>query len=275
MRTTRPATRPASRPRASWSADGASCIAGSWASSVTRSRSRARFRSGRACSRSRPPRRARRSPTSKTTVSINRTPPADNLQGPALADTVEEQLGGAEGKTISVAGRNDSYGDGLTASFTTAWEAKGGEVDRRSGALRPEAATYDSEAQQITADDADGYVIVDFPETFVKVGPALVRTGNWDPDEDVRHRRTVSGDSPRTRRTRRSPKVCAEPRRARPTEGDAVGGIRQVVHVGGSEGCRSSDVRRPELRRRDALLSGSRGRRLDRRPGHGGCSSRT
>ncbi len=172
--------------------DGASCIAGSWASSVTIPVARSvSIREGV----------LEISPASTSSEItdleddglINRTPPADNLQGPALADTVEEQLGGAEGKTISVAGRNDSYGDGLTASFTTAWEAKGGEVTGDPVLYDPEAATYDSEANQITADDADGYVIVDFPETFVKVGPALVRTGKWDPEDDVRHRRTDLG----------------------------------------------------------------------------------
>ena len=58
----------------------------------------------------------------------------------------------------------------------------------------PEAATYDSEANQITADDADGYVIVDFPETFVKVGPALVRTGKWDPKTTFVTDGLISGD---------------------------------------------------------------------------------
>jgi branched-chain amino acid transport system substrate-binding protein len=173
--------------------DGASCIAGSWASSVTIPVARSvSIREGV----------LEISPASTSSEItdleddglINRTPPADNLQGPALADTVEEQLGGAEGKTISVAGRNDSYGDGLTASFTEAWEAKGGEVTGDPVLYDPEAATYDSEANQITADDADGYVIVDFPETFVKVGPALVRTGKWDPKTTFVTDGLISGD---------------------------------------------------------------------------------
>ena len=94
-------------------------------------------------------------------------------------------------RSISVAGRNDSYGDGLTQYFIEAWEAKGGEVTADSPVLYdPEAATYDAEAGQITSEDADGYVIVDFPETFVKVGPALVRTGQVGPEDVVRHRRS-------------------------------------------------------------------------------------
>ena len=44
----------------------------------------------------------------------------------------------------------------------------------------PEQPSYNSEAQRITSGDPDGFVIVDFPETYQKMGPALVRTGKWD-----------------------------------------------------------------------------------------------
>ncbi len=109
---------------------------------------------------------------------------------------------------ISVAGRNDSYGDGLTQYFIEAWEAKGGEVTADSPVLYdPEAATYDAEAGQITSEDADGYVIVDFPETFVKVGPALVRTGKWDPKTSFVTDGLISGD------------LAADPKNADFTEG--------------------------------------------------------
>lgn len=188
--------------------DGASCIAGSWASSVSIPVARSvSIREGV----------LQISPASTSTEItpleddglMNRTPPADNLQGPALADTVEEQLGGsAEGKVISVAGRNDSYGDGLTGFFIDSWEAKGGEVTGDSPVLYdPEAATYDAEANQITAEDVDGYVIVDFPETYVKVGPALVRTGKWDPKTSFVTDGLISGD------------LAADPKNADFTEG--------------------------------------------------------
>jgi ABC-type branched-subunit amino acid transport system substrate-binding protein len=160
--------------------DGASCIAGAWASSdsipVARSVS---IREGV----------LQISPAS-TSAEItglednglmNRTPPADNLQGPALATFIEKELGGAKGKVVSVAGRNDSYGEGLTGFFADAWEAKGGEIAGGGPLLYdPKAASYDSDAQQIVAENPDAYVIVDFPDPFVKVGPALVRTGKWD-----------------------------------------------------------------------------------------------
>ena len=53
---------------------------------------------------------------------------------------------------------------------------------------------YDSEAEQITSGNPDGIVIVDFPETYNKVGPALVRTGNFDPSKAFVTDGLISGD---------------------------------------------------------------------------------
>ena len=91
---------------------------------------------------------------------VNRTAPPDRFQGPALATLVDKDLGGAKGKVISVSGRNDSYGEGLTKTFTDAWVGKGGEVTYNSTVLYdPNQATYDSEAQQIVAGNPDGFVV--------------------------------------------------------------------------------------------------------------------
>jgi branched-chain amino acid transport system substrate-binding protein len=111
---------------------------------------------------------------------MNRTAPPDALQGPTLADHMETELGKAEGLTVNVGARNDAYGTGLADTFGAAWEEKGGSIGEEV-IYDPEQPSYDSEAEQITSGNPDAYVIVDFPETYNKVGPALVRTGNWDP----------------------------------------------------------------------------------------------
>jgi len=113
---------------------------------------------------------------------INRTSPPDSFQGPTLANAVADSLGGAEGKTVNIGARNDSYGTGLAGTFGDAWKELGGSVGQQV-IYDPEQPSYDSEAQQITSGNPDAFVIVDFPETFVKVGPALQRTGNWDPSK--------------------------------------------------------------------------------------------
>jgi branched-chain amino acid transport system substrate-binding protein len=113
---------------------------------------------------------------------INRTPPPDRFQGPTLADLVEDALGGAQGKTINIGARNDAYGSNLTETFSKPWQEKGGRIGERV-LYDPEQPSYNSEARQIAGGDPDGYVIIDFPETYQKVGPALVRTGDWDPEK--------------------------------------------------------------------------------------------
>jgi len=111
---------------------------------------------------------------------MNRTAPPDSFQGPALANAISKDLGGADGKTVNIGARNDAYGTGLVDTFSQAWEALGGTVGQ-SVVYDPEAASYDAEAQKIVSGSPDAIAIFDFPETFAKVGPALARTGNYDP----------------------------------------------------------------------------------------------
>jgi hypothetical protein len=121
-------------------------------------------------------------------------PPADNLQGPVLANFVADELGGAEGTVIAAAARNDAYGEGLIGSFSEAWEGLGGEIAGGEPLLYdPEQPSYNSEAQDLVSENPDGYVIVDFPETYLKFGPALVRTGNWDPADSFVTDGLISG----------------------------------------------------------------------------------
>jgi ABC-type branched-subunit amino acid transport system substrate-binding protein len=103
---------------------------------------------------------------------------ADPLEAAGLAQVVSERLKGAKGKTVSVAGRNDTYGQGLTAAFTKAWKKLGGEVQ---GPLLydPNASNFDSEAQKIVSGSPAAYVIIDLPNTYGLVASALLRTGKW------------------------------------------------------------------------------------------------
>jgi ABC-type branched-subunit amino acid transport system substrate-binding protein len=111
---------------------------------------------------------------------VNRTAPPDKYQGPTLAKVISQDLGGAQGKTVNIGARNDAYGTGLADTFSSGWEKLGGTIGQKV-IYDPEQASYDSEAQQITSGNPDAIVIIDFPEPFVTVGPALQRTGNWDP----------------------------------------------------------------------------------------------
>ena len=109
---------------------------------------------------------------------VFRTAPSDALQGVVLADAVADEFGADA--TISVAARNDAYGEGIANAFIENFEANGGTT---TGPVLydPEGTTFDSEAEEIVADDPDGYVIIDFEDPYSKVGAALVRTGDFDP----------------------------------------------------------------------------------------------
>jgi len=156
---------------------GATCLAGPWASSETLAVAES------VAARQRTP---IVSPSS-TDAAISdldddgfvwRTAPSDNLQSRALADTVEQELGGTD-FTLSLAARNDAYGQGFIEKLQRAWEAKGG---RTTGPVLydPEQPNYNSEAAEIVSGRPDAYVIIDFFETYGKMGGALVRTGQFD-----------------------------------------------------------------------------------------------
>src|SRR5215218_6501354 len=59
---------------------------------------------------------------------MNRTAPPDSFQGPTLAEAMSQALGGAQGKTVNIGARNDSYGTGLAGTFGDAWEGLGGTI---------------------------------------------------------------------------------------------------------------------------------------------------
>jgi ABC-type branched-subunit amino acid transport system substrate-binding protein len=110
---------------------------------------------------------------------IFRSVPPDNLQAVALADAIEATLGGASGKSVSVAYRNEPYGEGLSKEFGATWQGKGGKV-LGPIAYDPKQAVFDSEAARIVEGNPDAYMIVDYPDSYVKMGAALLRTGKFD-----------------------------------------------------------------------------------------------
>jgi branched-chain amino acid transport system substrate-binding protein len=159
-------------------ADGASCILGAWASADTIPTARSvSIREG--ILQITPASTSDEITTLKDDGLLNRTAPPDRFQGPALANAIEKDLGGAQGKTVNVGARNDAYGTGLAKTFGDAWKQKGGEVGEQV-IYDPKQPSYNSEAERIASGNPDAFVIIDFPETYAKVGPALVRTGNWD-----------------------------------------------------------------------------------------------
>jgi ABC-type branched-subunit amino acid transport system substrate-binding protein len=177
------------------SSDNASCIAGSWASSVSIPVART------VAVRERVLQISPASTSDEITGLddnglMNRTVPPDSFQGPALADAIDQAVEGADGKTVNIGARNDAYGTGLADTFEEAWTEKGGQIGEKV-VYDPDQPSYDSEARQITSGDPDAFVIIDFPETYQKVGPALVRTGDFDPSKAWATDGLASGSLPK------------------------------------------------------------------------------
>ncbi len=123
---------------------------------------------------------------------VSRTSPPDSFQGPTLAQFLDDELGGADGTTVNVGARNDAYGTGLADTFGAAWEELGGTIGEEV-IYDTKLPSYDTEAGQITSGNPDATVIVDFPETYNKVGPALARAG-FDPETTFVTDGLISGD---------------------------------------------------------------------------------
>jgi branched-chain amino acid transport system substrate-binding protein len=109
---------------------------------------------------------------------IFRTAPPDSLQARALVTAVANSLGGAKGKTVALGYLNLPYGVGIYQVFAKAWKALGGKL--LAVGYDENQASYDSEAQKLTAANPDAFVFADYPDTFGKVGAALLRTGKYD-----------------------------------------------------------------------------------------------
>jgi len=111
---------------------------------------------------------------------VFRVYPPDDFQAKALVQTISQELG--QDATLNVGGRNDAFGVALVNGFKAEWESKGGKVGKVV-MYDPKSPTFDSAAGQLTSGSPKGFVIADFPATFAKVGPALVRTGKWSPKQ--------------------------------------------------------------------------------------------
>jgi branched-chain amino acid transport system substrate-binding protein len=106
-----------------------------------------------------------------------RTYPSDNLQGKVLAEAALQKFG--KGATVNVGARNDAFGSALEQLFIAEWKSLGGKVGVHI-AWNPDQPTFDTEAGQLVSGSPAGWVIIDFPETFLKFAPPLIRSGKWD-----------------------------------------------------------------------------------------------
>ena len=103
---------------------------------------------------------------------------SDDIQGRVLAGVIGDALG-AKAK-INVGARNDAYGSNLSAVFKQVWTEQGGTIPKFV-VYNHQQPVLDSEAQDLVQGDPDGWLFIDFCQTFEKLALPLIRTGKWDP----------------------------------------------------------------------------------------------
>jgi hypothetical protein len=89
-----------------------------------------------------------------------RDAPSDILQGQVLGEVVA----GDNVSTVGLLVLNDAYGTGLADDFTTSFQGSGGQVVKKV-IYDPKAQTFDSEVDQIKAQNPDGVIVIGFEES--------------------------------------------------------------------------------------------------------------
>jgi branched-chain amino acid transport system substrate-binding protein len=111
---------------------------------------------------------------------VSRTAPSDDLQARALARLAARSLGGAAGRTLSVASRDDDYGRRFARILAATWRNLGGAV---TGPLLydPGLLRHREDAAELLAGSPDAYAVIDFPDSFARLAPDLLATQGYDP----------------------------------------------------------------------------------------------
>ncbi|HEX3290513.1 MAG TPA: ABC transporter substrate-binding protein [Gaiella sp.] len=107
---------------------------------------------------------------------VFRAYPSDALQSKVLAGAALTKFG--KGAKLNVGARNDAFGKALQTLFVAEWKRLGGTVGT-SISWNPDQANFDTDAAKLLDGDPAGWVVIDFPDTFEKFAPSLVRSGKW------------------------------------------------------------------------------------------------
>ena len=116
--------------------------------------------------------------------------PSDSLQGKVLAQAAASAFNKG---VLNIGARNDAFGTALAALVKKQYVALGGKVGK-TVLWNPNQANFDTEAGQLVSGNPAGWVIIDFPDTFQKFAPSLVRTGKWDPKKTFMTEALRNGD---------------------------------------------------------------------------------
>jgi ABC-type branched-subunit amino acid transport system substrate-binding protein len=97
-----------------------------------------------------------------------RTVPPDRMQAHALAELLDDELGGARGKKVNVGALESTYGKDLVAEFDDAWSGKGGQIGETE-TYRGDQPTYAEDSKKLGSGKPDAWVFFDFDNSYARV----------------------------------------------------------------------------------------------------------
>lgn len=109
---------------------------------------------------------------------VNSTALPESVEGSALTDAIDRDLGGAQGHSVNVAAGSDSYADSLSQDFIKDWQDQDGTLGGQTTLAPP----YTDQAEQITAGGPDAILLVDGLDGFSQLAPSLPSSSGWDPN---------------------------------------------------------------------------------------------
>jgi branched-chain amino acid transport system substrate-binding protein len=120
---------------------------------------------------------------------VNSTALPQSLEGLAISDAIDDELGGTQGHTVNLAVNHGSYGDTVGQDFVDAWQGNEGTVGDQVVLSAPpttttstgESSIYSGQAYQLLNGSPDAVVIIDDLNGFAALAPALAEQSSWDP----------------------------------------------------------------------------------------------
>jgi ABC-type branched-subunit amino acid transport system substrate-binding protein len=117
---------------------------------------------------------------------VNSTALPQSLEGSAISNAIESDLGGTQGHTVNLATNHGGYGDTVGQDFVESWQGNDGTVGEDVVLSPPPASssdssTYSGQVYQLLSGNPDAVVIIDDLNGFAALAPALAADSSWDP----------------------------------------------------------------------------------------------
>jgi ABC-type branched-subunit amino acid transport system substrate-binding protein len=144
---------------------------------------------------------------------VNSTALPQSVEGSAISNAIDSDLGATQGHTVNLATNHGSYGDTVGQDLVESWQGNDGTVGEQVVLSSPPLSTtstsgystttpgygsggysgtsgypssssssaYSGQAYQLLSGNPDGVVIIDDLNGFTALAPALAAQSSWDP----------------------------------------------------------------------------------------------